>query len=93
MLTGQEKEPALRKEWQALASQLGKVGVAAERTCKTPKYLALEVVIDPAGVVTDLQVLNYDWEPTRACLATEVARTRFPRTTPGSVKVAVTLPE
>ena len=91
VLTGEESDPSLHAEWQGIAYTLGERGVAAERTCNSVAYLAVEVVIDEAGRVQSAALLNYLHEPTRSCVERELQKTPFPRTGTGLVRVGVHL--
>lgn len=92
-LTGSETDPAVHKDWEMVASALGKHGAAAERACKSPPYLALEATVQPDGRVTHVELLNYAFEPTRQCIEQELAKAALPRNTGAPVRVAVTLQE
>jgi serine/threonine-protein kinase len=80
-------------DWQGLAAALGQRGVAAERACGAPPYLAVEITVDGAGALSRAELLNYDHEPTRACIEERLRAEPFPRAADGRVRVAVTLPE
>jgi serine/threonine protein kinase len=80
-------------DWQVIAATLGTRGVAAERACGAPPYLAVEITVDGAGALTRAELLNYDHEPTRACIEERLRTEPFPRAADGRVRVAVTLPE
>ncbi len=92
-LTGQESDPTIRKDWEMVAGALGTAGVRAERTCKSPPYLAIEATVQPTGQITAVELLNYDHEATRACMERELSRERMPRNTGLLVRVAITLQE
>ena len=89
VLTGQEADPAVVADWQGIAYTLGERGVAAERTCGTVAYLAIEVVVENDGAVRRAELLNYPHEPTRACVERELQKEKLPRTGTGLVKVGV----
>lgn len=92
-LTGTETDPAVQRDWQLVAGALGQLGVKAERACLAPKYLAVEVTVQPDGTVTHVELLNYAFEPTRLCMEKELARSPLPRNSASPVRVAVTLQE
>ncbi len=92
-LTGQESDPAVKHDWELVASSLGAGGVVAEKTCNTPPYLAVEATVQPDGQVSHVELLNYDFEPARACMEQELGRKPLQRSGAGAVRVAVTLPK
>jgi len=92
-LTSTDPDAAARKEWQAIAYQLGVEGVRAERACRAPPYLGIEVTLDDAGAVTRTRLLNYPHAPTEDCVGERLAQVKFPRASTGSVRVAVTMTE
>ncbi len=92
-LTGTEADPAVHKDWEMVASALGRQGVVAERACKSPPYLALEATVQGDGRVSRVELLNYAFEPTRLCIEQELAKAALPRNTGAPVRVAVTLQE
>ena len=92
-MTGQEPDPETHRDWELVASAMGPIGVKAERTCKAPPYLAIEATVLADGKVSRIDLLNYDHEPTRACIEQEFARETLPRNRAVPVRVAVTLQE
>jgi hypothetical protein len=91
VLTGAEADADAKKDWSLVAGTLGERGVAAEKACASPPYLAVEVVIAPDGAVRSAKLLNYPHEPTRACIERELQKAPFPRAGKDTVQVAVTL--
>lgn len=90
-LTGKEKDPTQQRDWQLIASTLGTAGVSAEKACGTPPYLAIEATVDGSGKVTKVDLLNYDYEPARACIEKTLQAIHMPRAGTSTVRVAVTL--
>lgn len=91
-LTAAEKDPTRARDYQLVAGTLGDRGVAAEKACGSPPYLAVEVTVEGSGDVRSAKLLNYPHAPTEACITRELQKTRFPRQGSGPVRVAVTLP-
>ena len=58
---------------------------------KAPPYLALEVVVDGKGHVSDLQFQNWTFEPARTCMLQALQKQAFPRNGTDDVRVAVKL--
>lgn len=92
-LTGKETDPEAHRDWELVASAMGPIGVRAERACKAPPYLAIEATVLADGKVSKIELLNYDHEPTRACMEKEFAVQTLPRSRAVPVRVAVTLQE
>ena len=92
-LSGSEASAVDRAEWQGIAYQLGVEGVRAERACRAPPYLAIEVTVDPTGGVSRTRLLNYPHAPTETCIGERLSLVKFPRASTGSVRVAVTMTE
>lgn len=92
-LTGKETDPEAHRDWELVASAMGPIGVRAERACKAPQYLAIEATVLADGKVSRIELLNYDHEPTRACMEKEFAVQTLPRSRAVPVRVAVTLQE
>ncbi|MBM4391598.1 MAG: serine/threonine protein kinase [Deltaproteobacteria bacterium] len=92
-LTASDPDATARKEWQAIAYQVGVEGVRAERACQAPPYLGIEVTLDATGSVTRTRLLNYPHAPTEECVGERLAQVKFPRSSAGSVRVAVTMTE
>jgi hypothetical protein len=92
-LTSTDSDPEAHRDWELVASAMGTVGVKAERTCKAPPYLAIEATVLADGKVSRIDLLNYDHEPTRACIEQEFMRETLPRNRAVPVRVAVTLQE
>lgn len=90
-LTGKEADPVRVADWQSVAYALGQAGVAAEKVCKAPPYLAIEVVVESDGTLREAALLNYPHEPTRQCIERELKRTRYPRKGTDVVRVAATM--
>ena len=88
-LTGGDADPARVADWQGIAFELGERGAAAERACATDPYLSIEVIVDGAGHVESARLLNYPYEPARACIERELRRATFPRKGSARVRVAV----
>jgi serine/threonine-protein kinase len=93
VLTANEQNPRAKRDWEVVAGALGARGVAAERTCGAPAYLAVQIVVEPDGSLRSAELMNYEHEPTRACIEKELGKTPFPREGDQPVQVAVTLPE
>ena len=92
-LTGKETDAATHRDWELVASAMGPIGVQAERACKAPPYLAIEATVLADGKVSRVDLLNYDHEPTRACIEQQFAAQTLPRNRAVPVRVAVTLQE
>jgi len=90
-LTGHETDPVAKADWQGIAYALGEAGPAAEKACKSPPYLAIEVIVAADGTVERANLLNYAYEPTRACIEQELRRKKLPRKGTNEVKVAVSM--
>ena len=88
-LTGSETDPKAHEDWQTIAYTLGERGAAAEKTCGSPPFLAMQIVVEPDGRVRSLELLNYPHEPTRQCIEAALQKERFPRKQQGLVRVAV----
>lgn len=93
VLNGTETDPAALRDWQLVAGQLGVRGPAAARECGAPPFLQIEVVVEDDGAVRSAALLNYEWEPFRACIEKDLRKGRFERAGDGPVQVAVSLPE
>lgn len=95
VLTGKESDPAVARDWHLVANALGAKGIQAEHACAGAKMrgIALEATVDGGGKLIGLTLLNYDHEPTRACMENVMKATPFPRNGKGTVRVAVTLQE
>ncbi len=92
-LTGTETDPVVHRDWELIAGALGQLGVRAERACQAPKYLQVEATVQPDGTVTHVDLLNYAFEPTRACMEKELGRAPLPRNAGAPVRVAISLQE
>ncbi len=91
LLTGVDAGADAHRDWQLVASKLGDAGVAAQRACHSPAYLAIEIVVGGDGKVTAARLLNYPHEPTRACIERELKTVFFPRAQTATVRVAITM--
>lgn len=81
------------KDWNAVATQLGRVGIRAERVCKVPKYQAIDVDLDTSGVVTTVALTEYPSETARACIEGEIARFSYPHSVGQPVRISLKLPD
>lgn len=93
VLTGKEPDATVHQDWELVAGTLGVAGVAAERACGVPGYFKMRVVVEADGSVRELALIDYEHEPTRVCLETEVRKTTFPRVGTDPVQVQVWLRE
>lgn len=93
LLSATDADPKAQEDWRLTAAALGTAGVAAERACKTPPYLQIEATLAADGAVQHVDLLNYDYEPARACIEQELRRASFPRARAVPARVAVTLQE
>jgi serine/threonine-protein kinase len=92
-LSATDPDPRMQADWRGIAAKLGTAGVAAERACEAPPYLAIEVTVEADGRVSGARLLNYPSESVEACVARELQEVTMPREGTGRVKVAVTLRE
>jgi serine/threonine protein kinase len=86
-----DPDPRVREDWSLVAGTLGVQGVAAERACGAPPYLALRITVRGNGKLSKLELLNYSHEPTRACMERQLLPVTWPRAGRGDVAVSVAL--
>ena len=88
-LTQAETDPQAHADWQGIAYMLADRSAAAGKSCGSPPFLALQVVVAGDGAVQSLDLLNYPDEAARGCIEAALKTAPFPRTQGGLVRVAV----
>ena len=94
-LTQGEVDPVDRADHDAIAGTLGRRVPDAAVACNAnPAGLQVAVIVDPGGVVTRAELLQYAGSAPEGCLYAALRQERFPRAAGSTetVRVAVTLP-